>query len=60
MIDDILKECGDHLLAGPKRSRLDDGRRHCDDLVELSVLKELSQAHINELLVLVFGQEGIL
>lgn len=60
MIDDILKESRDDLLPCPKRSRLNNCRRHCNDLVQLSVLKELSQAHIHKLLILVLSQESVL
>jgi hypothetical protein len=42
MIDDVLEESGHDLLSGPERPRLDDGRWHRDDLVELAILKELS------------------
>jgi hypothetical protein len=38
----------------------DDGRGHRDDLVELTILKELSQADIDKLLVLVLGKESVL
>jgi hypothetical protein len=42
MIDDVLEESGHDLLARPERPRLDDGRWHRDDLVQLAILKELS------------------
>ena len=60
MIHDILEEGGNDLLARPEGAGFDIGRGHRDDFVEFSILKELSQADINELLILVFGKESVL
>ena len=48
------------MLSSPERLGFDDGRGHRDDLVELAILKELSQADIDKLLVLVLGKESVL
>jgi hypothetical protein len=60
VIHDILQESGNYLFARPERAGFDNGRGHCNDFVQFSILKKLSQADIDELLILVFGEESVL
>jgi hypothetical protein len=60
VVHDILEKSGDDLLSRPERAGFDNGRGHCDDFVQFSIFKELSQPDIDELLILIFGEESIL
>jgi hypothetical protein len=60
MIHDILQESGDDLFACPERAGFDNGRGYSNDFVQFAIFKELSQADIDELLILIFGEESVL